>query len=86
MEENQTAAPVERIPSLPPKITRENFTPPIPPTKAKIMLREEATLIQEISDMMGFSTPDYFSRVFKKRSGYSPTAYRNLALIDLKIN
>ena len=52
MEENQTAAPVERIPSLPPKITRENFTPPMPPTKAKIMLWTRTTIYTLISSFL----------------------------------
>ncbi len=33
---------------------------------------------QEISEMLGFSTPYYFSETFKQYTGYSPRAYKKI--------
>ena len=48
--------------------------------KAKIILREESAAIQTISESLGFSSPEYFSRIFKKRTGFSPTEFRNMLI------
>lgn len=53
--------------------------------KAKVMLREENTPIQIISESLGFSSAEYFSRVFKKRVGYSPTDFRNKLITGTKV-
>lgn len=34
--------------------------------------------IKEVSDAVGISDPYYFSRLFKKITGYSPTSYRSI--------
>ena len=44
-------------------------------TKAMTMIREGVP-IYEISDALGYSSPNYFSECFKKRSGLTPTEYR----------
>ncbi|WP_010168291.1 AraC family transcriptional regulator [Candidatus Epulonipiscium viviparus] len=44
--------------------------------KAKILLRTTTDTIEEISNTLGFSSPFYFSAVFKKRIGYSPSQFR----------
>jgi two-component system response regulator YesN len=43
-------------------------------TKAKQLLQQDRTL-HEISDQLGFTTPQYFSLVFKKNIGMSPQEY-----------
>ena len=44
--------------------------------KAKeLMESEEGYMMYEIADMLGFETPFYFSRVFKKVTGMSPRDY-----------
>ncbi|HZH62857.1 MAG TPA: AraC family transcriptional regulator [Metabacillus sp.] len=45
--------------------------------KAIKMLKEESINISEVSHSLGFSNPFYFSRVFKKVTGVSPTTYLN---------
>ncbi len=45
--------------------------------KAIKLLKEESINISEVSDSLGFSNPFYFSRVFKKVTGVSPTTYLN---------
>jgi YesN/AraC family two-component response regulator len=45
--------------------------------KAITKLKNEAVNISEVSDDLGFSNPFYFSRVFKKVTGVSPTTYLN---------
>lgn len=47
-------------------------------SKAKILLREKDKSISEISALCGFESPQYFSRVFKKVEGISPSKYKNL--------
>lgn len=44
--------------------------------KAKTLLTEHKQNISEISAAVGFSDISYFSRVFKKETGYSPSTYR----------
>lgn len=44
--------------------------------EAKVLLKQKPYNITEISDMLGFQNVSYFTRVFKKHSGYSPKDYR----------
>ncbi|MDQ0253182.1 YesN/AraC family two-component response regulator [Evansella vedderi] len=43
--------------------------------KAKEKLREKNYLVYEISEMVGYQNPTYFSQVFKSITGYSPSDY-----------
>lgn len=47
--------------------------------EAKRMLRESHSSLKEIALEIGYRDPNYFSRVFKKEIGISPTAYRDQA-------
>lgn len=44
--------------------------------KARRLLRNSTLSIQEISEQLGFESIYYFSRLFKKKTGHSPLAYR----------
>jgi len=44
--------------------------------KAKNLLTDEAQSIKEIGIQVGYSDPNYFSRIFKKHAGKTPTEYR----------
>ena len=44
---------------------------------AKKMLREEHYKVYEVSELLSFSNEFYFSKVFKKLEGVSPTEYAN---------
>lgn len=44
--------------------------------KAKGYIRDCDYNISEISDMLAFSSPQYFSRIFKQRTGLTPTEYK----------
>ncbi|MBM7553886.1 response regulator transcription factor [Thalassobacillus pellis] len=44
--------------------------------KAKHMLASSAASVSEISDMVGYSEPSYFCKVFKRLEGSSPGRYR----------
>lgn len=44
--------------------------------KAKELLASSTQSIEEISDACGFSTPNYFGLIFKKKEGMSPSLYR----------
>ncbi|GKX68142.1 response regulator transcription factor [Inconstantimicrobium mannanitabidum] len=46
--------------------------------RAKKMLRECEDRAYEIADKLGYKDPEYFSKLFKKCSGMSPTEYRKL--------
>jgi YesN/AraC family two-component response regulator len=45
--------------------------------KAIDMFKKNDGNVSEVSDALGFSNPFYFSRVFKKITGVSPTTYIN---------
>lgn len=47
--------------------------------EAKLRLERSARTVQEISDGLGFRDPTYFSHFFKRKTGFSPAAYRNVA-------
>ncbi len=49
-------------------------------TKAKRELRKSEKSIAEISDACGFSDANYFSRVFKKEVGMTPSQYQKINL------
>lgn len=56
--------------------------------RAKDMIREDSYSLSEISESLGFSSPGYFSKIFKKITGFSPLEYkrnlRNLLGYDIK--
>lgn len=49
-------------------------------TEAKRLLREEDLNIGQISEKLGFESPEYFSKYFKKRVGYSPREFRKMLI------
>lgn len=53
--------------------------------KSKILLRETDSTIQGISDSLGFDSPEYFSRLFKKRVGISPKDFRKTLISGTKV-
>lgn len=44
---------------------------------AKELLRNPALSIKEICILSGYSDPNYFSRIFKKQEGLTPSEYRD---------
>lgn len=46
---------------------------------AKKMLRESGQSVPEISELLGFDNPNYFSKVFRRAVGFTPAAYRRRA-------
>ena len=48
-------------------------------SEAEKLILENAYPLGEISRAIGFQDYNYFSRTFKKRTGYSPTEYRRRA-------
>ena len=45
--------------------------------QAKILLRNSEMTISEVSEAVGLSNYNYFSRIFKKYYGLTPREYRN---------
>ena len=45
--------------------------------EAKTLIRKNVYTCAEISDMLGFNTPTYFTHVFKKNANMTPTEYKN---------
>ena len=43
--------------------------------KAKELIASHQYMMYEVSDLLGFDTPFYFSKVFKKVTGMSPKEY-----------
>ena len=48
--------------------------------KAKALLAEPSVKINEISHMLGFENTNYFSRIFRKTTGITPSDYRERVL------
>lgn len=48
--------------------------------EAKRLLREEDLTVMQISEKLGFESPEYFSRYFKKRVGHSPRDFRKMLI------
>lgn len=46
--------------------------------EAKRMLTDKGLSVNEVADALGYTDYSYFARVFKKASGLSPMAFRNL--------
>ena len=47
--------------------------------RAKVLLQNGETQIKDIALSVGFNNPEHFSHIFKQRTGYSPTQYRQMA-------
>jgi hypothetical protein len=46
--------------------------------KAKKLLRESYMSVSDISELLSFDNPNYFSKTFKRITGSTPTKYRNM--------
>ncbi|WP_300845227.1 helix-turn-helix domain-containing protein [uncultured Acetatifactor sp.] len=44
--------------------------------RARELLKNTGYSIQEISSLVGYADPLYFSRLFQKQTGRSPSVYR----------
>ena len=53
--------------------------------EAKRLLREDSLPIHEIAERLGFESPEYFSRYFRKRVGHSPRDFRNMLINDASL-
>ena len=49
---------------------------------SKELLRREDYSIAKVAELVGFEDNLYFSRIFKKRTGYSPSAYREVVISE----
>ena len=45
--------------------------------QAKRLLNDPSLTVEQVSHQLGFSSPSYFSRVFLKHTGETPTAFRH---------
>lgn len=45
-------------------------------SEAKNLLRSENHTVSEIAYTLGFENPPYFSRLFKKETGFSPNQFK----------
>jgi len=52
--------------------------------KAKYLLINESFTISEITYMVGFSNPNYFSTVFKSKYGVTPSEFKKNNTTNLK--
>ncbi|MDF2988263.1 MAG: response regulator [Eubacterium sp.] len=48
--------------------------------KAKVLLKDVAIKTYEVGRLVGYDDPNYFSKVFKKVVGITPSQYRNIVL------
>lgn len=50
--------------------------------QAKYLLTNTSETISAISEALGFTTPGYFSKMFKHNSGFSPSEYRKCGYLE----
>ena len=50
---------------------------------AKELLRTGKLRVCEISELLGFSSVDYFTGVFRKQTGLTPTHYRESSALNI---
>ena len=43
--------------------------------EASVLLKSQKYTVAEVSDLMGYSDPKYFTDIFKKHYGMTPSAY-----------
>ncbi|PYI53494.1 response regulator transcription factor [Paenibacillus flagellatus] len=48
--------------------------------RAKELLRDPGATVHEVAGRVGYADPHYFTKVFKKQEGLTPSQYRNMAL------
>jgi two-component system response regulator YesN len=44
--------------------------------RAKQLLRENELSVKQISELLAFNEPNYFTKTFKRIAGLTPTAYK----------
>lgn len=62
-----------------------NYVSAIKIEKAKELIASHQYMMYEVSDLLGFDTPFYFSKVFKKVTGMSPKEYEAQCLKEKKL-
>lgn len=50
--------------------------------RAKILIREGDLSVSDISGLLGYSSIHYFSRLFKQKTGFSPTEYKTKSEVN----
>lgn len=46
--------------------------------RAKILLTDQTRKVREIAEQLNFTDPEYFTKIFKEKTGLTPTEYRAL--------
>ena len=52
-------------------------------SKGKELLKDNSISVKEVSELIGYNNADYFTRVFKRSEGLTPTEYRNRRRLTL---
>lgn len=63
------------------KVTGMNFTDfmiEVKVDRAKVLLRDSRAKIYDVAGTIGYSNAEYFAKIFKKKTGYSPAAYQRM--------
>ena len=48
--------------------------------RAKILLKKHDYKVYEVSDLLGYKETSYFSKLFKKHTGYTPAEYKKISI------
>ncbi|MDP4178099.1 MAG: helix-turn-helix transcriptional regulator, partial [Bacillota bacterium] len=46
--------------------------------RAKVLLRDNNIRIYDVANIVGYNNPEYFTKNFKKKTGYAPIEYQRM--------
>lgn len=59
-------------------ITFTNYMTEVKIDRAKVLLRDNKKKLYDIASIIGYSDSEYFAKIFKRKTGYSPSEYRRM--------
>lgn len=54
-------------------------------SRAKVLLKGTDSTVEQIAGQTGFTDPYYFSQIFKRKTGHSPTSWRRAGTLSIPI-